>query len=479
MRLLLAARLSQAKEAQTGIDTQDQDAREWAEREGHEIVGVAADKISGAISPFRRKALGPWLNDPTQRAQYDGIVASKVDRYTRRQDWDMRQWAEKYGKKLIIVNPHLSWPPQEGDTATRIVWDALVDIAIAEYEATSMRYKRMTRYLREQGYVTGKRTYGFRIVTVPDGRDHKTLEVYPDEARFVRAAVDKYLAGMSLADVCVWLDAEGSLSPWSQGDGREPKPWTTPALNDLFRNESLIGRRVDDAGKTILRHEPLLRLDDGAPDLAKWNKLQATLSARSKQRGPTGKTAMLTGIVFCVHCGGPMYRLKSVTRRSGKPEYVKFYYRCNGKGAQKSTCRNMVPLDELDDAVAWHMTEGPASGKPTIKVVTILGHNHEDEIAEIERDIRELDHDDPAWLDKATVLRERRGVIKALPAVPDRTEKVKTGRTVAQYWATLTTDATRRAFLLASKTAVAVCKDRKKWEAPIATSDGEFVEPND
>ena len=42
------------------------------------------------------------------------------------QDQEARAWAEAEGKKLIVVNPELVWPPAPGDTATPIVWDALV-----------------------------------------------------------------------------------------------------------------------------------------------------------------------------------------------------------------------------------------------------------------------------------------------------------------------------------------------------------------
>jgi hypothetical protein len=54
VRLLLAARLSQDHSGQTGLDTQDADARAWAERNGHDVIAAAADKISGRVSPFDR-----------------------------------------------------------------------------------------------------------------------------------------------------------------------------------------------------------------------------------------------------------------------------------------------------------------------------------------------------------------------------------------------------------------------------------------
>src|SRR5689334_3000808 len=112
MRLLLAARLSKDRAGQTGLDSQDTDARAWAERNGHEVIATAADKISGRTSPFDRPNLGAWLTDPALRVKYDGIVVSKLDRLSRGRDWGIRSWAEEHNKKLIVVSPELCWPPE-------------------------------------------------------------------------------------------------------------------------------------------------------------------------------------------------------------------------------------------------------------------------------------------------------------------------------------------------------------------------------
>jgi hypothetical protein len=54
MRLILAARLSRRSDGQTGIETQDEDAREWAEANGHTIVAVAKDTKSGTAAMGNR-----------------------------------------------------------------------------------------------------------------------------------------------------------------------------------------------------------------------------------------------------------------------------------------------------------------------------------------------------------------------------------------------------------------------------------------
>jgi site-specific DNA recombinase len=433
MRLLLAARLSRSGDGQTGIDTQDQDARAWAEAQGHQIVGVAADRITGSVSPFKRKELGPWLNNPALREQYDAIVVSKMDRYTRRRDWDVREWAAKHNKKLIITNPELIWPPAPGDTATPILWETLVNIAVAEWESTSRRYTRMQTHLRENGFLVGLPPYGFRIEKV-DGSAHKTMVADPVEAGYIRQAAERYLSGESLRECCDWLDSEGAKP-------RLGTKWACKTLQRLFRNPSLIGRRVsEETGKTTLRHEPIV-------DLQTWNKLQAEMDRKASRKGVAPKdTAMLTGIAVCKMCGGPMYHIRPGRKRKDGSEYRKDYYRCHGTERNPSRCGNMVPMEDVEsDVEKW--INGPFGDFARFETIVIPGHGHEDEIADIDRDIRELDLDDPKYLDNWTVLRAERTRLKNLPTAPAEVRQKPTGMTIRQYWATLDTPG-RRAYLL-------------------------------
>ena len=131
-QLVAFARLSQYADGKTGIDTQDEDDRGWAAANGHQIIQMVVDHISGRVSPLNRRNAGKWLRDPALMAIYDGILVARIDRLTRNRDRDIRQWAEEYGKKIIIVNPTLIWPPEPGDIATPIIWDNLVNIAASE-----------------------------------------------------------------------------------------------------------------------------------------------------------------------------------------------------------------------------------------------------------------------------------------------------------------------------------------------------------
>jgi hypothetical protein len=276
MRLLLAARLSQLAKGQTGIDTQDEDARYWASDAGHQIVATVADRKSGTAAMWDRPNLRPWVTDPELMAVYDGIVAAKQDRLSRA-DWSdearIRLWAEEHGKTLFIVDRELQWPPRTPDDRER--WNNGAEQARREWESTSKRYRRAQAYLRSQAFFVGKKPYGFRIVTVPgSGRtpedDHKTL--VPDAnkdktgtADYVRKMAELYLNdGQSFRQISDWLDSESIPMPQppkdENGNRKEGNGWSAQAVRRILSNPAIAGR-VQTNGKTVLRVTELITME--------------------------------------------------------------------------------------------------------------------------------------------------------------------------------------------------------------------------
>jgi hypothetical protein len=71
VRAIIAARKSNKVDSATGegigLDTRDEKAREFCDRLGITVVGVARDTISGRMAPIDRPDLGAWLADPAGR----------------------------------------------------------------------------------------------------------------------------------------------------------------------------------------------------------------------------------------------------------------------------------------------------------------------------------------------------------------------------------------------------------------------------
>ena len=418
MDLVAFARLSQYGDGKTGIDTQDEDDRSWAAQNGHTIVQMVADHISGRVSLKDRKNAGKWLNDPGLIALYDGILVSRIDRLTRHRDWDIRQWAEEHGKKIIIVNPTLIWPPEPGDIATPVIWDNLVNIAASEWTETSKRWRRMQKSKRDQKSFVGKPPYGYRIVKI-DGTNLKTLEPDPETASVVKSLFQMYDQGMSIYQIVEWLNENGIRPP--QG---KVKGWQHNTVRRILQNPSTAGR-IRHNGNTVLRVPPLVPLED-------FNRVSGLIKGRAT-RGPGRQdSALLTGMVFCDN-GSAMYRHHARTSD---------YYYC-GHGCPAGS-RLMVKVSYLDSVVDDMVMS--VGDQPHMITVVTPGDDHSDEIDLIRQEIRDLDPEAQDYDARLADLRSELTRLRSLPSNPRKVEHKPSGKTIGEVWQSLDT-AGKRSFL--------------------------------
>jgi DNA invertase Pin-like site-specific DNA recombinase len=362
-------------------------------------------------------------------ALYDGILVSKIDRLTRKQDWDIRQWAEENGKRILVVSPALEWPPEPGEKgmATRIIWDNLVNLASGEWENTSIRYRRMQRALREQAFFVGKPPYGYRIVSV-NGTDHKTLEPDPVNSAIVRGMASRYLAGGSLRQIVEWLTSSSIQVP-QPPKGREGKGWTAQAVRRVLRNQAITGR-VQTNGRTVLRVEPLISIED-------FRRIESLMESRA-HRGASQETALLTSILHC-QTGHAMYRIQG-RKIPSVPDGLYYYCRECPKGE-----RLLAPLTYVDRAVNDSIMA--FADLPHFVNELTPGDDWASEIDQIRQDIRELDPESDDYDAQLGKHRAELTRLRALPTKPAKIEKKSDGRTVGEVWKSSDTVAKRK-FLL-------------------------------
>jgi DNA invertase Pin-like site-specific DNA recombinase len=417
-RALVAARLSQMADGKTGIESSDAELIKWAEREGYEIVHVAADIAKGPSAPWDRKNLRPWLIEPRKIVLYDVLVAYRFDRLSRGDDEstsDIEAWARKNGK-LLLTEDGLRYPCEGVDG---IRWDVTKRIAHEEWLKTSERYTRMARFLRDGGYHVGRVPFGYRTVVAP-GEVHKTLTPDPAEAAIVRDTCEWYLGGLSLDDICRKLNFAGRL-PRRMKSGNQPY-WVVSTLSKVLHNEVIAGRQNAGKGRTI-KVEPIVSRDI-------WDAVIARLAARSKCKGRTGisqakSPALLTSIIICTNDGKPMYRTGPA-------------YYCRVKG-----CRSRILIDTADATVHEQMSTDHARD---IVEVLVPGSGYDAEIAEVKRDMAEAVNAED--FERLADLRAELSRLRALPATATRVDRRESDKTVAQMWAAMPDDATRRAYLM-------------------------------
>src|SRR5690606_23560735 len=135
MRVLKALRLSSASDASTSIDRQSERVDWWSEGNNGTIVGTAEDVgVSGAISPFNRPSLGPWLT-ASPPAPWYVLVCWNLDRISRSagDTYNRLRWCQKLNKRIVCVDDGI-------DTATTTgrVFSQIAAI-MAEVERSAIR----------------------------------------------------------------------------------------------------------------------------------------------------------------------------------------------------------------------------------------------------------------------------------------------------------------------------------------------------
>lgn len=480
-RWLLAARLSRLSRKDrergdkliNGIQTQDLRSAEWAQYEGHVIVHVTKDRnVSGAIAPWERPELGPWLTDPVKMVQYDGIVAYDVSRLSREYfdlAW-LRKWAEENHKKLYVIKERLHWPDNRDGT----LWGVAAERAYEERQEIIERVTRELDALRDAGKLVSR--YPFGYTSAGDKWDRYLTPT--DEGRtYIPQVFQHCIDGWSLNKIAQWLDVEGARP--SMGG-----KWWGKTVSDLIKNPTYMGHQcqrdivppdeVEESdgkavryrygstwteapryqyGKTIHRCEPLV-------DAAVWKHANEALASRPR-RGhidPLNR-AMLAEALFCPFCeGSPMYRLKGGGGRSR----ALFYYRCAGRGAQRKGCGNMVRLELVDAAVSKIMSE--SFDEPVIREEIVYGNEAELE-AETERikfELRQLPARDLDWEEEdreRARLRAEQTRVASTTLIEDTVEPVETDDTYLELWDRLSTQA-RGSWLMKNGFRITASKDR-------------------
>jgi DNA invertase Pin-like site-specific DNA recombinase len=335
MKVLVAARLSVLNDGETGLDSQEREVIQWAEQHGHEVVGIAADHKTGKSALWDRPNLRPWVTEPAMLAQYDAIVALKVDRLTRADDEGvdaMKQWARDHHKQLLISSAEVRFPSEGMEGA---MWDMYIRMAHAEWLAIRERYRRMQDHKHEANSLVGRNPWGYEVAS-----DHgiKTLAPTAEGKVWVPRVFAWITEGRTLRSVGEELEANGIRS------GAPDGCWPEQRVAVMIKCPTYAGRRVR-AGRAALPVEALVTQavqDQAVAMLAQRARLGAT--------GSTQPKALLAKLK-CGHpdCPGagtwPMYRVK------------RSYYRCNGTAPGHKGCSAPMIATVALDSLVLNATE--------------------------------------------------------------------------------------------------------------------------
>lgn len=305
-----------------GVERQESDCRDLAERLGWTIVAVHSDNDMSAYSGKPR---------PGYLALLDGITAGTVDAVIA---WH----SDRLHRSPVELETYIGvCTDADRDVPTHCVKAGQVDLATpsgraiartlgawARYEVEHMieRQKAAKAQAAAAGkYRGGPRAYGY----ARDG-----LTVVDAEAAIVREMSDRALAGESLRSLVRELNARGV--PTSTG-----ATWKGPSLRDVlvrYRNAGLIehqGRELGDAAWPAI------------VDVDVWRAVRALLTDPARRTSTSATERFLgAGVYRCGICDDGT-TMRSSALRAGYPATTPAY-RCREYG---HIVRKAAPIDEL------------------------------------------------------------------------------------------------------------------------------------
>lgn len=297
----------------------------------------------------------------------DALVVYDLDRLARdpRDLEDAIEVVEHYGKTILSATAsEIDLTTESGRMAARM----LVVMANKSSADTSRRVKRAALETAMSGKPVGWRTFGWQS---------NKIDLDPTESAIALAAVDAILSRER---------AVGTIAnDWNQAgvltvQGRQ---WKQNTLRQYLLNPRLAGFRTyrdelltDEAGAPVMgTWTPLL-------DVPTWERLRATLTSRPDARGriprKTSRQFLLTAILRCGVCGGPMY---------GNRQGDRHYYRCieHRSGERKHT--NSIAGQQVDRMITRLVLAKASAIRGQVPEQPFAG---EEELADLERMIGEL-----------------------------------------------------------------------------------------
>lgn len=325
---VIYARYSSSNQREESIQGQIRDCSSYAERNGLTILREYTDSaLTGKTD--KRPSFQQMIKD-SEKHSFQIVLVWKLDRFARnRYDSAMyRNILKKNGVRIISVMENISESP-EG-----IILEGLME-SLAEYYSANLA-ENVKRGLYDSALerkIISQPTFGYKRGS--DGR----YEIDNLTAPIVRRIFKEYASGKPYMAIIRDLNRDGLRT----STGRE---FSRNSLRNILRNEKYIG---------IYRYKDILD-EHGIPPIVDrdlFDRVQHEVKHRSftKKRITREESDpyLLTGILFCGHCGSQMTG-ESARSSTGKTYH---YYSCIGTRHQsRNGCtKRRVPRDWIESEV--------------------------------------------------------------------------------------------------------------------------------
>ena len=330
--------------------------RKFAQEHGWRVVLEKAEKgISGSKVSASKRDVIQELRSEAGKGNFDILLVYMFDRLGRKSD-ETPFVVEWFAKKGIRV-----WSVKEGEQRFESHTDRLTNYirfwqADGESQKTSMRTKTALGQMVEDGrFRGGNAPYGYRLEKsgIFNKRKHEVymLVIDEDEARVVRMMFDLCVSsGYGRWRLANFLNDHGIKN-------RKGQNWHDASVGGILHNPLYKG--ILRSGETYAGpFEALQIITPDQFDLAQRLMLERSNERKEHRTVPLNTTgqSLLSGNVFCGHCGGRLVLTTNGTTvrlADGTPVHKKrIRYVCYNKTRRRQECSGqtgytMHILDEI------------------------------------------------------------------------------------------------------------------------------------
>lgn len=322
-RAVIYARFSSDNQREESIDAQVRACKSYCKNKGYLVTHIYRDEAKSGTKLVGRDAYNQMLVDAKDDL-FDIVIFHKVDRNARNEYdyYTTKRTFAQLGIKYEYAVQNIDNTP-EGQMMESML------VGFAAYYSRNLA-KETKKGLNENAYKAqfngGTAPFGYKIVD-------KHYVIDEREADGVRMIFKMYLSGQGYLEISKALAEKGYKT-------KSGKNFSKASIHDILRNEKYIGtytfnRITKKADGTRNSHgkpsEELIRVENAVPAIISKSDFVMVQKIKDDNRKHAArflapKPYLLTGKIFCEHCGSPMngHRI----HRAGK-EYS--YYGCNRK----------------------------------------------------------------------------------------------------------------------------------------------------
>lgn len=362
LRIAIYIRVSTSMQVKDNLSLEDQlnSLTKWAAENGHEIIKVYEDAGSSAFKGVRNGFENLLSDITSKKIKIDCVAVYDTSRFSRN-EYNRLRAENIFENNNIRLYSLIDCIPEDPDSAR--LYKALTGAFNEEFSRKNSKKSALKlNDAAKQGFFTGGTVpFGYQSVPVPNttgGKQRKTLEIYPENAKIVKKIFSLYLAGeygltYGVKRIASYLNEKNIL--------KNNKPWTENSVHLILNNPIYMGKREfghnrirkDLHDEIIIIPTPVIiskenfqlaqkTLRSKAPQI---NTNKASVNNESQDKG-LQSPKLLTGLLKCAKCG---CNLVMNYGKSGQYEY----YKCRDKIKQSIKVCNCptFPKKKIEDAI--------------------------------------------------------------------------------------------------------------------------------